>query len=342
MVVVKKKVKSTPVKEIESTSTGLKLGKVNVKKVKEKKDSMNKNDNRFFKAPSGSSRLWIIPPTSEAMDGSPYIDTLRHSNLGPDGQGWGMCMRKSIDQPREECLACVEGSKLWDKVRAFKKAGKKDLEEKYVKLASQQSVRIAARVQVLDVTGAYNKKGKVVDEFPKCFGENYNNEEEKYDKCRKCPFLESCQKGVQNWDLPKPALQLMLKKIGDEKIDITDPAKARPLLLKRTGSGRTDTKYVCDSISAPVTIPAHVITFVENHAIDLSTAVKPSTEEQMAKMLSGDDSKKSAPNEGGKKKEEKSAKPDVKKFEKPKISEQQKKEMFAKLQKKSDEKKAKK
>lgn len=335
--VLKKKVKT-------EKSTGLKLGKTSKAKVKKQKDSQRQAKNSFFKAGQGRSRVWLLPPVCDEMDGVPLVETLMHSNLGPEKDGFGHCMRHSLEEPRENCLACVAAAELWDKVRKFKNEGKKQLEEKYVKIASQMSVRKTPLGQILDVTGAYNDKGKVVDKFPTCFGENLRAEENKYDKCRKCPFLESCRKGVQNWNPPKGAYDTIMKQISDKNIDITDPNKARPLLLKRVGTGLT-TKYTCEKISNPLVIPAHVIKFVEDNATDLTKVQVPMTEEEMTKKMAGQ-SKKGKSKEGEiehkHKGEKKSKKPNAKNFEKPKVSEKQKKEMFDKLKKQSDAKKAKK
>lgn len=320
-------------------SSGLKLGKTSVAKVKKKKDSERKSRNSFFKAASGRNRLWVIPPISDEMDGNPIVQTLMHSNLGPEGDGFGHCMRHKIEEPRENCIACVAASKLWDKARAYGKDGKKDLEEKYVKKAGQASVRITPLAQILDVTGAYNDKGKVVDEFPKCFGENLRREENKYDKCRKCPFVESCKKGVQNWNPPKFAYETIMKKIGDDGIDITDPAKARPVLLKRTGTGMT-TKYACENVSAPLKIPSHVVKFVEANAVDLTKVQKPMTEEEMIKKMEGS-AKKNDEKDFSSKKSKKPSKPDPKNFEKPKVSKKQRDAVIAKLKKQAAKKRSK-
>jgi hypothetical protein len=339
---VLKKKKSS--EDSEETKSGIKLGKVSIKKAKQKKKDdeerkAGKSEATYVKFPQAPARtiLWIIPPTSEDMKGYPTVDKLTHNNLGPEKKGWGPCMRTDMSkETRGDCDACVIVGKLWDKSREMKKAGKPGLEEKYKKEAMDAGVRSKPLAQVLDVTGVYNKAGEIARKFPTCFGENYKSDSQKYEKCEECAFSNSCTLGIQKWEMQFGASEKLTDKLGEDEIDVTDPANAIPIRIIRKGEGRTKTRYT-EEWMKPIVIPPHVIKFVEKHAVDLSKAVKPSTKEQMAAMLSGGEGKKTEVTGDSTKK--KSSK--VKNVEKPTVTDEQREKLRARLKADSAKKKKK-
>ncbi len=285
--VLKKKLK-------KKKSSGVKLGKTSIKSAKAKKKAneerkAGKSEASYVKFPQGKKILWIIPPTSDAMNGYPTVDKFTHNNLGPEEKGWGQCVRTDMSkETRDQCEGCKYVNTLWDKARKMKSEGKFKLEEKYKKLAAKQGVKTKALCQVLDVTGVYNKAGEAVRKFPSCFGKNYKAEEQAYDKCETCPFQNSCKEGVQKWEMQFGASEKLTEKLGEDEVDVTDPAAAIPLKIVRKGEGAIHTRYT-DEWMKPIEIPPHVISFVEKHAVDLTKALKPSTPEQMHAMLTGGD-----------------------------------------------------
>lgn len=339
----KLKVKVKTGDEETKKKSSVKLGSSNVKAIKKKvKDDEEKRKNRggskYFKVPQGKSYLWILPPVSESMNGLPFVDRFMHNNLGPEGKGFGSCMRTSANpETRKDCIACARVNDLWNKARAFKAEGKAGLQKKYETEAKAQGMRVKQVVQVLDVAGIYDKSGKVVDKFPECFGENHGTEDEKHSKCRKCPFLSSCQKGVQPWDIQYGPYKSLIDKLSDDEIDVTNPEECIPMKIKRTGEGKQDTEYMTEW-AAPIKIPEHVIAVVEKQAQDLSKLVVPSTEEQMRQMLGeGSVSPASSDSEGKKKFKKKDSAP----VTKPKVSKEQLEDMKKRLKSQSKSKKAK-
>jgi hypothetical protein len=226
-------------------------------------------------------------------------------------------------------------SKLWDKSREFKKEGKFKLEEKYKKEASSKGVKNKPLAQVLDVTGMYNKSGEVIRKFPTCYGKNYKSEEQAYDKCETCPFQNSCKEGVQKWEMQFGASEKLTEKLGEEEVDVTDPAKAIPLKIVRKGEGRMHTRYT-EEWMKPIEIPPHVIKFVERHAVDLTKAVKPSTPEQMEAMLAGGDRNSSSSVSSKNKVKKKEDK--VGNIEKPTVTKEQREKLVARLKADSNKK----
>lgn len=277
-----------------STNSGVKLKKVNLKAAKAKKkseeDRKTTSANRtFFKAPQGRSYLYILPPTSDGMNGLPFVEKLMHNNLGAEGDKRIPCMRTDLKkESRNDCIACVKVNTYWEKFRKLSKDGKKDEAEKYLNLAKSQGVKGKAVFQVLDVSGSYDKAGKVVEEFPSCFGDNIGTDEEKHSECRKCSFLGSCQKGVQIWEMQYGPYQSFLEKLAEEDVDVTSPDDALPMKLIRKGEGREGTSYITEWARQPIKIPDNVINVIEKHAMDLTIYAKPSTEEQMSAILSED------------------------------------------------------
>lgn len=332
--------KKVATEETATEKVGVKLGSVSIKAVADEKNEeeqrkANRSENPYFKAPQGWSTLYILPPTSEGMKGLPWVKLMKHNNLGPNHDQWGPCMRASAKEPRENCDGCVYVSSLWTKSKEYKQKGNEELMKQYNELAKKQVVREAPRVQIIDVSGCYDpKSGKMIDEFPSCYGENVGAmEENKHTKCRSCPFLDSCKKGVQNWDISFAAYEALQDELVDKKKDVCNPAKAYPLRLKRTGEGQMGTKYKVEWVKKSLALPEHVVGFVERRATDLTKAIRPSSAEQMQKMMAGtgngsrdSDETKSTKNP---KKEEK-ASPKMK-VEKPKVSKEDRAAMIAKL-----------
>lgn len=348
--VKKIKVKSKNIKGTSDNDAGggVSLQKVNIKNVKDKKNNEEKrkasrNGLKYFKSPQGKRFLWIIPPTSANMKGMPYVERIFHRNLGPTGNGFIPCVRKELNrESTNECPACTRVNELWNKHRANKES-KPKLAEKYKKEAMDLGAKARPLLQILDVSGCYDKKGKVVDEFPKCFGENLNSDDEKYPKCRTCPFSDSCKAGVQLWDQQYGPYNAMMEKITEDEVDITNPEEVLPMRLGRKGEGKMGTEYTVEWPGNTIKIPQHVLKFVVKNAIDLTTQVKPSNPDDVIKAMDGDvgpsessdDSHK--PNKGDKKKNFSSSK----EVSKPRISAEQKAAMIEKL-KNANKKKSKK
>lgn len=316
------------------TTSKVKFGKTSVKSVREmrKKEEEARASRRGlgrYKAPNGKSALWVLPPTSDAMNGSPTVDILMHNSISPDGSGFGQCCRTHMDQPRDNCPKCLDVDRLWNKSRELKKEGDKDGAAAAEKLARESGVRVNKTAQLIDVTGAYDNKGKLVDQIPNCFGDNFapdvkeDERTEKYSRCRKCTFLSSCQLGVQQWALPKAVYDKMIEAICEENKDITNPAAAYPIRVKRTGQGMK-TKYTAE-LAHKIKIPAKVVEFAEKHAMDLTKLIKPMTKEQMLALMNPEQSDADTGDDKPKHSNKNKKVSSKKKFkEKPTVSDKQK------------------
>lgn len=275
----------------------MKLGSVSIKSMKKAKKDIEEADSKRggsrvsrLVLRVGKSYLWIIPPVSEKMNGQPFAEVLKHSDLGPNSR-YVSCVRINMLEEREKCPGCRFVNSLWTRSRALKKSGGEVAIKEGEALeaqAKESGAKPRRAVQVLDVTGMYNKTGKIVASFPTCFGENVGTEEEKHPKCHSCPFMDSCQKGVQIWEMQGGPFSYMMEKISEEEIDICNPSKARPLKIVRKGTTKTDTKYTTE-LANSVKIPPNVVSFVEQHVYDLTELYKPSTIEEMNKVLVQED-----------------------------------------------------
>lgn len=327
--------KKKKIVETESTKTtsGVKFKTTNLKKVQERKkeeESRRNSTGNRYKIPQGRSLLYILPPTSDEMNGIPYVESMTHSNIGPENK-FLPCMRRTPKEDRSKCLMCVQVGKYWDKARAYRGKDEK-LNKKYYKMATEQGLKIKKMVQILDVSGLYDKKGKVDGEFPKCFGENVGTEDEKYKACRTCPLLSSCQKGVQTWEMQFGAEQAFMLKLNDEETDPTDIQNPIPIKIFRKGEGKEKTEYSFEWGNS-FTIPPHVIKFLEKNAKDLTTMLKVSTEEQVNSALSGGETVESGESSKVKKKIK------VKEVVKSKVSKEQREDMKRRLKAMSEKKK---
>lgn len=335
----KKKIKE----ETENSSGGVKFGKVSIKAVKakvkeEESRKAGRSDNTYYKSPQGRRYLGILPPTSTAMNGMPTVDKLMHNNLGPEKNGFGQCQRPNLNkETRNDCRACRKSNSHWEKYRDAKNKKDQDRMELYKKKAMDLSVRAKPLAQIIDLTGAYDQFGKVVDKIPTCFGENLRSEEEKYNKCRRCPFLESCQKGVQFWELPFAASSQLNEKIGDEETDVTNIGGMIPMKVVRKGEGQKGTKYTIGWANEPIKLPSHLVSFLEKHAVDLTQKLRPSTDEEMLALMTG----KKDEGENVEKSSGKSKKSDKKFTKKPRLTDKQRAEFVKKLKSNSEEKKKK-
>lgn len=307
------------------------------KRVEEEKQRRSKTKSSMLKLRQGHNFVWVLPPTSEKMDGQPFVFCLEHNDLGVDEKGFGNCMRRSMEEPRANCLACRKSEKYWKRFNTDKSDETKELAKKF---GAQEK----ALVQVLDVSAAYNKAGQIVKEFPKCFGKNLGvMEEEDYvkgDKCTGCKFLQSCQKGPQAWKMQFGAQKFMVTKMAEESVDPCNPEAARPLKIIREGEG-FKTKYTTE-LADTLVVPPHVVDFAEKNALDLFKFAAPSTEEQMRAMLASgtevadddDDDLVPPPKTSSKsEKTDKSGKSDYSKEKvgKPTVTKEQRNEMISKL-----------
>lgn len=333
-------------KKKKKKSGGVKFGSVSIKGVKsykkneeDRKAGKGKSKKIYFKAKIGRQMIYILPPTSDKMNGYPFVNRLIHNNIGPEKK-FAQCCRLDLDsKTRAQCPQCMVVSKKYDKVRALEKEKKLKAAGSLKKEASSESTKPRALLQILDVTGAYNiKTGKLEEEFPTCFGENVGSDEEKYKKCRNCSFLDSCKKGIQLWEIQYTPYQAMMEKLAEDEVDITNPENALPMKLKRIGEGQMNTKYIPGWDVQNLKIPPHIISFMEKNATDLSTMIKPSTEEEMLAMMGGEslnNSKNEKSNKDKSYKDTKVVKPKISDEERTKIRKRLK-EMSEKRRKESE------
>jgi hypothetical protein len=329
--------------------TGSKFKSTSVKAVKEsleqeKAPRKEGSKGNFLKLKEGRSFWWILPPVSDGMNGLPFYKRLMHNGMGPEGKGWGPCMRKNNAEARANCDGCVDCGKLWDLIKNYEKSGVASQIEKAKDLRPKAKKMIARErpvVQVIDVSGAYDKAGRVVEQFPTCFGDNFNKEEDTHDKCRKCSFSDSCKAGIRLWEMQFTPYEFILNKIAEEEIDICNPGNAYPLKIIRKGMDERST--YTPELANPIKIPQNVVNFAEENAIDLANHFQVSTKEQMQQMMGVESEKEESSSKSSKvvKSEEEDDIPDFNSetVKKPSVSEDQKTKMRERLKEISSKKK---
>jgi hypothetical protein len=261
-----------------------KIGKVNVKKIKEDKAERSRDNKQFanwLKFSVGPNFIRMLPPgEGEAL---PWVKTRKHFGLGPNGNAIANCTEGG-----RNCYACKRAKVLSNSP-----------DKKEQALGSKQRVSISYTSQVIDMSPLYSKKkvkgSKNKYEFvadnppPKCWGKIQKDDEGDYvGKCQRCSWNESCGRGIQLMALSGQRTDDIADSFDEG--DITDLKTGRNILVKRKGEGMGTSYTIESDEDYDYELPKQMIKYVEENFKDLREEVKPSTPEEIEEIYKGESS----------------------------------------------------
>lgn len=248
------------------------VDKVERRMVKHKTDKDRKGGSAYFGIKPDTSKFSYFCPPHANMNGLPWDERMVHKRELPKDVKAAYdltCQRDNYDQDPNKCPDC----KIMVKERGLKKVKG----DKHDERAGEYAPRRKPISQVMDVDCMFNKRGELIKKMKKCFlqfGE--------HDKCETCFMKESCQRGVQRYNMQVGVWE----ELGDhivEEGDVTDPKEALAIRIKRTGSTKTTTRYRTKIAKETFKIPSEVVARMNEKLVDLST-VEPKPQGSMKEL----------------------------------------------------------